>query len=107
MPAYRPRRSSKRWTESAPEYVLACYDNGGKTCDRYTVLFGGSQWEPELGRNVFYLGISGAPTHPQGFSQWGEMPAYNRAACGKHVRWLDLPEHIRQHVAARVQESNQ
>ena len=99
---YRPRRSSARWSEGAPEYVLACYDNGGKTCDRYTVLFGGSLYEEALGRNVYFLGMSGAPTHPQGFSQWGEMPAADRSACGKHVRWLDLPEHIRKHVIARA-----
>lgn len=42
---YQPKRASKRWTESAPAYVLACYDNGGKTCDRYTVLFGKPIWE--------------------------------------------------------------
>lgn len=101
---YQPKRSRKQWTESAPEYVLACYDNGGKTCDRYTVLFGGSLWDASLGRNVQYLGMSGAPTHPQGFSQWGEMPSNNRASCGKHVRWLDLPENIRSHAIARTKD---
>lgn len=99
---YQPKRSRKQWSESAPKYVLACYDNGGKTCDRYTVLIGAPVWTPDYGRNVPYLGMSGAPSHPQGFSQWGEMPAHNRAACGKHVRWLDLPEHIRAHVVSRV-----
>lgn len=102
---YQPKRASKRWTEGAPEYVLACYDNGGKTVDRYTVLFGGTLWSEDMGRTVNYLGMSGSPTHPQGFSQWGEMPAHNRSACGKHVRWLDLPEHIRQHVIARASET--
>ncbi len=99
---YRPKRSSARWTEEAPEYVLACYDNGGRTCDRYTVMFGGSLWDASMGRTVYYLGMSGAPTHPQGFSQWGEMPARNRTGSGKHVRWLDLPENIRKHVIARA-----
>lgn len=99
---YRPRRSSARWMEQAPEYVLAVYDNGGKTCDRYTVLFGGSLWEPALGRNVQYLGLSSNPSHPQGFSQWGEMPAANRGACGKHINWLDLPENVRGHVISRA-----
>jgi hypothetical protein len=102
---YRPRRSSKRWTEQAPEYVLACYDNKGKTCDRYIILFGGSFYDEEMGRNVQYLAMSGEPSHPQGVSMWGEMPAYNRAACGKHVRWLDLPENIRNHVVARASET--
>jgi hypothetical protein len=100
MKAYRPRRSSARWLENAPEYVLACFDNGGKTCDRYTVMLGGSMWGPEMGRNVHYLAMSHAPT--QGFSQFGEMPAHNRRGFGRHIRWLDLPNHIRQHVIDRV-----
>lgn len=106
--AYQPKRSSKRWTEGAPEYVLACYDNGGLdnkrtgTVDRYTVMFGGSLWNPEMGRNVYHLDMSDAPSHPQGFSQWGEMPASSRTGFGKHVRWLDLPERIRRHVVSRA-----
>lgn len=101
MRAYQPRRATKRWQEQAPEYVLDVFDNKGKTVDRYTVLIGGSQWEPSMGRNVMYLGMSGAPTHPQGFSQWGECPASWRPA-HQRIRWLDLPEHIRQHVIYRV-----
>jgi hypothetical protein len=100
---YRPRRASKRWQEGAPEYVLDCFDNKGKTTDRYTVLFGGSLWEPSMGRNVQYLGMSDAPTHPQGFSMWGECSANWRPA-RERVRWLDLPEHIRKHVIARATE---
>jgi len=98
---YQPKCSSLRWLKGAPRYVLACYDNGGKTADRYTVIFGGPLWTPEMGRSVPFLGMSDAPTHPQGFSQWGEMPAYNRAACGRKVKWRDLPGNIRRHVRAR------
>lgn len=98
---YRPRRATKRWQEGAPEYVLDCFDNKGKTTDRYTVLFGGSLWYPELGRNVMYLGMSDNPTHPQGFSQWGEISA-NWRPSHQRVRWLDLPEHIRNHVINRA-----
>lgn len=100
---YQPKRSRKQWTANAPKYVLACYDNGGKTCDRYTVLFGAPLWDASMGRNVPYLGMSGASSHPQGFSQWGEMPAHNRKACGKHIKWNDLPENIRAHVKARAE----
>ena len=108
MTAYRPRRSGARWMQDAPEYVLACYDNGGPdnkrggTVDRYTVMFGGSLWNPEMGRTVFHLDMSNSPSHPQGYSQWGEMPASSRTGFGKHVRWLDLPEHIREHVVRRA-----
>ncbi|UUZ75484.1 hypothetical protein LP414_27600 [Polaromonas sp. P1(28)-13] len=100
--AYQPKRSSARWLEQAPEYILACYDNKGKTCDRYTVYFGGSLYDPEMGRTVAYLGMSDAPTHPQGFSQWSDAPAYIRPHSSEKVRWLDLPEHIRSHVIARA-----
>jgi hypothetical protein len=88
---YQPKRSSKRWLEGAPAPVLAVYDNGGKTCDRYTVLFGAPFWEPSMGRTVPYLGMSEHPSHPQGFGQHGEMPAYNRAACGRKIKYADLP----------------
>jgi hypothetical protein len=88
--------------EGAPEFILSCHDNGGKTADRYTVYFGGSMYSEQLGRNVQYLGMSAYPTHPQGISQWGEAPAAFREASGKKVRWQDLPETIRQHVVARA-----
>ena len=99
---YQPKRSRAKFSEGAPAYVLACYDNDGKTCDRYTVLFGAPYWTPDMGRKVQFLGMSGAPTHPQGFSQWGELNAFDRSGCGKHIRWLDLPENIRAHVIARA-----
>lgn len=99
---YRPKRSSKRWMEGAPEYVLAVYDFGPKTFDRWTVIFGGSLWDQGMGRSVQNLAMSDAPSHPQGFSLWGEMRSADRANCGKHIRWLDLPEHIRNHVVARA-----
>ncbi len=101
---YQPKRSSARWNEAAPHFVLACYDNGGKSVDRYTVLLGWPIWTESMGRNVPYFAMSDAPTHPQGFSQYGEMPSQNRGACGKHIRWLDLPEHIRSHVIARARQ---
>lgn len=102
---YRPRRAGKRWLEGAPEYVLDVFDNKGKTCDRYTVLFGGSLLEPTLleHRKVFMLSMSDNPTHPQGFSQWGEVST-NWRPSHQRIRWLDLPEHIRGHVIARATE---
>lgn len=103
MAEYRPRRASKRWQEQAPEYVLDCFDNKGATGDRYSVLFGGSLWEPSFGRKVQCLGMSNAPTSPQGISMWVMVDASWRPS-HQRVRWLDLPEHIRQHVIARATE---
>lgn len=117
---YTPRRAGKRWREGAPDYVLDCLDNKDKTTDRYTVLFCGEflmytdrngdiqQGSDTLANTyVQYLAMSGAPTHPQGFSQWGELSAYNAAryryrSGHERVRWLDLPENIRQHVISRA-----
>lgn len=101
---YKPRRASARWMEDAPEYILSVHDNKGRTFDRYTVFFGGTLLEPSLlkKRMVYYLGMSHNPTHPQGFSMWGEGGAWNRDASGRKIRWLDLPVHVREHVISRV-----
>lgn len=102
---YRPRRSSARWLEQAPEYVLAVYDVGPKANDRYTVLFGGSLLEPALlaERKVYMLGFNECPNSPNmGVSMWGEIRAVDRSNLGKHIRWLDLPEHLRKHVVTRA-----
>ncbi len=102
---YRPRRASKKWLEGAPEYVLDCFDNKLKTADRYTILFGGSLFDDNLlkDRKVMYLGLNDAPTHPWfGVSMWGEIEAGYRP-WRERVRWLDLPEHIRNHIMKRVE----
>lgn len=98
MPSYQPKRSSKRWLENAPAPVLACYDNGGASIDRYTVLYGAPIWTPDYGRDVPYVAMNAAPFHPQGFGQHGEMPSWNRAALGKKIRFLDLPANCRKLV---------
>ena len=89
---YQPKRSSARWLEGAPSPVLACYDNGGASIDRYTVLYGAPLWVPEMKRDVPYVAMNAAPFHPQGFGQHGEMPSWNRKALGRKLRFADLPE---------------
>lgn len=125
---YTPRRASRRWLDGAPAYVLDVLDNKGKTADRYTVLFtfplawayerDGVTPVPNGGRGAYartyipYLGMSGAPTHPQGVSMWGEMTAHDAASyryrC-KHqrIKWADLPENIKAHVIARATEGDE
>lgn len=93
--AYRPRKSGKRWLEGAPEGLLACYDNGGKSADRYTALYGPPLWEPSRGSMLPARFMSTYPTHPQGIGLFGEHPAWDRAALGRKVRFLDLPEDVR------------
>lgn len=116
---YKPRRFSKRWSEGAPDYILDCFDDK-KSGERYTVIFGaqfifhcpregGIVEGPDGYSNTWvqYLGMDDSPTHPQGISVWGEFAAHEAASYryrNKHrrVRWLDLPEHIRNHVIARA-----
>lgn len=112
---YTPRRANlKRWLEGAPEYVLDVFDNKGKTADRYTVLFTDTLLNHPKGETptranawIDYLGMSDAPTHPQGVSMWGSLSvpdaaAYRFANGRERIRWLDLPAHIRAHVIARA-----
>jgi hypothetical protein len=107
MAGNAPRRAGARWREGAPDFVADVLDNRGATVDRYTVIFAFPY--ANTGGQVLYLGMSDAPTHPQGFSQWGEISQHAAAAHryreGKRrIRWLDLPQHIRDHVIARNSE---
>lgn len=107
---YTPRRANlKRWLENAPPYVLDVFDDKGYG-DRYTVFFT-KEMSNMTGSFadtwISYLGMSGAPSHPQGVSIWGEMTAYDATqyryrASHKRIRWMDLPQNIREHVIARA-----
>lgn len=73
---------------------IRCYDNGGETIDRYTVVF--TRLGNKLGRGTcLYLAMNAAPFHPQGFGQHGEStcpidrPSYGHL--GKKIRFEDLP----------------
>lgn len=94
---YKPRRAGKRWLEEAPEYILDVFDNKGKTADRYTVLFGGSMFDPRMlqDRKVLFMGMNDNTYY------WGECDASWRPS-RERIRWLDLPEHIRNHVIRRA-----
>lgn len=82
---YQPKRSSKRWLEGAPDYVLAIYDGGAQfSHDRYTVMLCGIFWEADMGREVMYCGLG-----ESGGTHSGQMSASVRR--GKKMRWCDLP----------------
>lgn len=82
-----------------PKWVR-CYDNGGETCDRYTVVYSGHRDGYSRGTSM-----SGAPFHPQGVcqyfeydkadlwrmgQQWGiDRPKYSHL--GKKIKFTDLP----------------
>lgn len=84
-----------RWTRLMPNDLprwVRCYDDG-RSGDRYTVVFTGNY----AGRKgCDYLGMSGAPFHPQGVGNHGwkedtiDRPAYGHL--GRKIRFIDLPE---------------
>lgn len=78
-----------------PKYVR-CYDNGGESFDRYTVVFTGRYTHKTNGGH-WYVGMSENPFHPQGFGQHGETefqcvdrPTYGHL--GKKISFDSLPE---------------
>lgn len=92
----KPRRNRKAFLEGAPSALLAVYDNGGETFDRYTALYGEHLWDARYPHMLQARGMSAHPNHPQGFGQWCELPrSLPRTRLGRPVRFLDLPEDVR------------
>lgn len=85
-----------------PKGVYRIWDNGGRTFDRYTVIYThyrlpkehGSMWS---NRKVYpYVGMSKHPFHPQRFGQHGELYDYlhyhlQRLCPDKVIRFAGLP----------------
>lgn len=66
---------------------VKCYDNGGKTCDRYTAVY---LDQPERQHKMFTcVGMSEHPFHPQGFGQ--HSSAMIGSHLGKRVDSTTLP----------------
>lgn len=95
-----------------PKYCRV-YDNGGTTADRYTVVFTGrynnlgTRRGERRPRELYYVGMSEAPFHPQGICQVGSnqnfidvdskdhrwVVAFGRTGpLGKRIHWHTLPE---------------
>lgn len=96
----KSERKQNLLPNGTPKYVR-CYDNGGKTFDRYTVVFTGN-YTHKTNRSYLYLGMSTNPFHPQGFGQHGESnsqidkPAYSHL--GKKIKFEDLPKDCKECV---------
>jgi hypothetical protein len=104
---YQPKRSTARWLVDAPAPVLAVYDNGGKSADRYTVLYGAPLWDRKDGRMVPARFMSDNPYHPQGVGMFGEAPAHSRAFMGRKIRFDQLPARCQQCVIQDCMEETQ
>jgi hypothetical protein len=109
------KKQQRRWDalmpRGEPKYVR-CYDNGGRTFDRYTVLYVG-KIPGNLPGWTQYVGMSAGPFYPQGFGQHGEIqgprpdapkgwpPAIGRKChLGTRIEFADLPPDCRNLVIA-------
>jgi hypothetical protein len=81
-----------------PRYVRV-YDNGGKTMDRYTIVFTGRYPKDELG-TYFMRHCSTNPYHPQGVGisdTWRPPFGFKWSVFGKRVKDLStLPIRVRE-----------
>lgn len=93
-------RAERLMPNGIPRYVH-CYDNGGKTADRYTIVLTG-RYRHKTGGSFLYLGASTYPFHPQGVGTSEESnkqidyPAYGHL--GKKVSFQSLPSEVQRFV---------
>ena len=101
-----PTREERFLPGGVPRWIR-CYDNGGSTADRYTIVFSGKN-------GGFTLYCSENPFHPQGVGQhedgrvdealiWGGDPIEAkrmRAVLGPRLPFEELPARVREAVLA-------
>ena len=111
MSRYSPRRQSSRWLDGdCPRGVLAIYDNGGKTFDRYTVFYVPTEPQDYARGWIGYRGMSEHPFDPQGFGIYSDMPchevaAYRYTVSKQACKWSDLPADVQRAVRADCEDS--
>lgn len=77
--------------------VLRCYDNGGNTADRYTII--PPRWAHEYTQDDLYngrlfnsIGCNAAPFHPQGIGM--HLLSAPGPHLGRRVHWSTLPADV-------------
>ena len=100
-------RTARLMPNGIPRYAR-CYDNGGTSADRYTVIFSGRAAKmraPGYADQWPYLAMSESPYHPQGVgmhghtdnfpadvNKWGFAPAIGRKChLGRRIAFSALP----------------
>ena len=81
--------------------ILAIFDNGGATLDRYTFV------TDERDRHSGYYDMLGTDENGSGFSQWGQGRFDyhgDNKHLGKQVKWDSLTDALRAHVSHRLTE---
>ena len=82
--------------------IKAIYDNGGKTFDRYTVVYDELEQRRTEGNLYSCLGMSEQPFAPQGFGQHGS--AQMGGHLGKRIKFDDLPKDCQRAVNQDLEE---
>ena len=96
-------RQERLLPEGTPRYIR-CYDNGGETYDRYTVVFTGNYTSKTAGEH-WVLGMSSNPFYPTGFGMTDsytkliDYPTYSHL--GKKIKFETLPEDCQKLVLMR------
>jgi hypothetical protein len=93
-------RKNRLMPGGVPKWIRA-FDNGGKTFDRYTVVFTHAHSFGLQGYTVG-LGMSERPFHPQGFGQHFEYKRqnYDGRSGGQRIKFEDLPDDCKRLVIA-------
>ena len=84
--------------------IHSVWDNGGKTCDRYTVYYKGRGSLNHTGNGSLRLclGMSEHPSHPCGVGQHGY--GYHGRHNGKRIAFEDLPPDCQKAVLNDLRE---
>jgi len=91
--------------ETINKIKFVCYDNKGKTCDRYTIVFPGIETRKSQGMTLHYaLSSNGFPFDPQGIGLHIESPMGNHL--GEKVSFDSLPKDLRRWILSEVLEMN-
>jgi len=100
------RKKNRYYRDNGEPKYIRCYEiKKNPPIDRFTVQFTrassclGSTY---IGR-VYYLAMSEAPFHPQGFGQHGEH-AGKLGHCGSVIKFSDLPNDCQKAVAETYAE---
>lgn len=99
--SYTPRRHASYKADGAPQHILAVYDAGIGTIDRFTVCLYDPDQYPLI--NSWYISTLNTCESGISFSQFDEISARHRHQLGKRVNWRDLPKLLKQHIIRRTQ----
>jgi len=86
------------------DYIAEVYDNGGKSYDRYTIIY--KEVLKYENQNYFqYFACNENPCYPQGFGQHGESKEINRRALGKKIPFEVLPNAVKRCIINEILET--